>query len=183
MRLSESSKDKTKRGILTLMSDYEWSYQYSLFPALEGMSKEEDKIKAEELILSGLDLFKERLRKKFNGIGILFVLRRGRIPEGFKVSYRKDFQQLYLTWYSASKMDKKVITDILRDCYDFTINVCSQSLTQQEIESSVLVIRNQKLHDLSLYYEIAGKKFKRFTVINRKYLIKKVHRCLDCSVN
>lgn len=180
MRLSESSKNKTKRGIITLMSDYEWSYQYSLFPALEGGSKEEDKIKAEELILSGLDLFREKLRKKFQGVGILFMLRRGRISEGFRVNYRKDFQQLYLTWYSASKMDKNVITDVLKDCYDFKINVCSQSLTQQEIESSVSAIRNQKLHDLSLYYEIAGKKFKRFTVINRKYLIEKFH---TCSVN
>lgn len=174
MRLSESSKNKTKRGIITLMSDYEWSYQYSLFPALEGGSKEEDKIKAEELILSGLDLFREKLRKKFQGVGILFMLRRGRISEGFRVNYRKDFQQLYLTWYSASKMDKNVITDVLKDCYDFKINVCSQSLTQQEIESSVFAIRNQKTQSL------AGKKFKRFTVINRKYLIEKFH---TCSVN
>lgn len=180
MRLSESSKDKTKRGILTLMSDYEWLYQYSLFPALEGGSKEEDKIKAEELILSGLDSFREKLRKKFQGIGILFMLRRGRIPKGFKVNYRKDFQQLFVTWYSASKMDEKIIKDVLMGCYDFKINVVSQPLSQDDIESSVSTIKNQKLHNLSLYYEVAGKRFKRFTVINRKYLIVKFH---TCSVN
>lgn len=155
------------------MEGYEWLYQYSLFPALDGEDKKEDKIKAEELILSGLDGFRDRLRKKYPKVGILFMIRRGRIAKGFQARYRKDFQQLYVTWYASSEISEKTVRELVDVSYDSEVNLSSQRLTCQDVESKASAIKNQRLHNLSDYYDRAGKKFKRFTVINKSSLIKK----------
>ncbi|MDC5569266.1 hypothetical protein NRB13_19030, partial [Acinetobacter baumannii] len=97
--MSELSKDKTKRRLTSVMKDYQWRYQYSLFPRIEGFDKNEDKERAEDLILSELNIFRDKLRKRFLDIGILLVIKKRTLSEGFRVNYRKDFQQIYLTWY------------------------------------------------------------------------------------
>ncbi|EPU1136042.1 hypothetical protein ACVUNO_002302, partial [Acinetobacter baumannii] len=74
--MTEIAAEKRKRKLITELRDYQWLYQYSVFPRLLGANREEDKSRAEEIILSGLDEFRDKLRRKVSNIGILFELRK-----------------------------------------------------------------------------------------------------------
>ena len=73
MRL-ELSKDKTKRNIINLLTDYEWLYQYSIFCDVSDLDCEKAKILAVEWIHNFNDIkFRDYLRK-VNNTAILFTL-------------------------------------------------------------------------------------------------------------
>lgn len=148
------------------MSDYQWSHQYSLFPRLEGFDKDEDKQRVEHLILSEINVFRDKLRKRFLDIGILLVIKRKTLPLDFKVSYRKDFQQIYLTWYSSQEIPKVKLKKVIESVYGDEVNLITKRLTLEKKEKSITSIKEQKLHDLTKYFEYAGKRFDRFTCLN-----------------
>ncbi|MCG6037264.1 hypothetical protein C5B72_17370 [Acinetobacter sp. KU 011TH] len=164
--MSELSKDKTKRRLTSVMKDYQWRYQYSLFPRIEGFDKNEDKERAEDLILSELNIFRDKLRKRFLDIGILLVIKKRTLSEGFRVNYRKDFQQIYLTWYSSEEIPKDKLKKIIDSVYGDEVNLLTKQMTVEKIEKSISSIKEQRLHDLTKYFDYAGKRFDRFSCLN-----------------
>ncbi|MFW1807141.1 hypothetical protein [Acinetobacter ursingii] len=170
--MSEKSIDKTKRNLIDKMDKYHWGFQYGLFVALDGEDKAYDINVAEKLILSGLENFREKLRKGFLDTGILLMIRKRTLPEKFKVNYRKDFQQIYITWYSSKEMSKDKIKKIAESVYgENATNLLDKELTEEKIKDTIYQIKRKNLHNLTKYFEINGKKFDRFTCLNFKKFI------------
>ncbi|MGQ1479604.1 hypothetical protein ACT4XN_14600 [Acinetobacter baumannii] len=104
--MSELSKDKTKRRLTSVMKDYQWRYQYSLFPRIEGFDKNEDKERAEDLILSELNIFRDKLRKRFLDIGILLVIKKGPYLKVLELTIGKIFNKSTLLGIHLKRYQK-----------------------------------------------------------------------------
>ncbi|WP_087090832.1 hypothetical protein [Acinetobacter pittii] len=174
--MSETSEEKKKRKLIAELRDYQWLYQYSVFPRLEGANREEDKSRAEEIILSGLDKFRDKLRRKVSNIGILFEIRKMNVIliRGFQTQYRrKNFVQIYITFHASAKIEEELLHEIVEAIYGDEVNITARLLGEQDVLGAIEKIQIQALHDFSSYYEIKGRKFNRYSGINRSSFIRK----------
>lgn len=174
--MTETAVEKRKRKLITELRDYQWLYQYSVFPRLEGADREEDKSRAEEIILSGLDEFRDKLRRKVSNIGILFELRIMNVilNRGFRTQYRrKNFVQIYITFHASEKIEEELLDEIAEAVYGDEVNIKTRSLSEKDILGAIEKIRIEALHDFTAYYEIKGRKFNRYSGINRSSFIRK----------
>jgi len=174
--MTETAAEKRKRKLITELRDYQWLYQYSVFPRLLGANREEDKSRAEEIILSGVDEFRDKLRRKASKTGILFELRKMNVTliRGFRTEYRrKDFVQIYITFHTSAKIENGLLGEIANAVYGDEVNIKARSLSEQDVLRAIEKIRIHSLHDFSSYYEITGRKFNRYSGINRSRFIRK----------
>lgn len=155
----ESSEDKTKRKMIDLLSNYQWSYQYSIFCDVHDLEYEE----ARDVAMSWIhDFDDKKLRdylRKTNETAILFVTRAGKIR---KRSDRKLVRQIYLTIYCNEALN----LDACERYGSHNLNVIRRRVYAWKITSTCNAIKRQALHNL----DSLGEK-KRYTVINRKHLI------------
>jgi hypothetical protein len=180
--VSETSEEKKKRKLIAELRDHQWLYQYSLFPRLEGQNRDEDKSNAETTILRGLDDFRDRLRRKTPNIGILFELRKLNVARlrNFVTRYRnKNFIQIYITFRTTKEIDEQMLKEIAEDTYSDRVNILERSINEEDIIKSISTIRNENLYDFTPYYQIIGKKFKRYSCIHRSSFIRK-EEILQC---
>lgn len=159
----ESSKDKTKREIINLLTNHQWQYQYSIFFDVRDTDYEEAKVLAVEWFNSFNDIkFRDYLRKT-SDTAILFMIRTTIIKNR---ADNKRFKQVYLTLYCNQQL---YLDDVIYNYLDSdgdTINVVFRKVKAEKIASTVSAIKNQKLHDL----EFLGNK-KRYSLINKKLLV------------
>jgi len=160
----ESSESKTKRNMIALLSNYQWSYQYSIFCDVNDLEWEQAKDVAMSWIHDFDDLkFRDYLRKT-SSTAILFNIRvhvvKGRAD-------KKRFPQIFLTMYCNDSLS-------LSDCENYfgndayPLNVMHKRLSKWKIRSTCDAIRTQALHNIS---SLDGKH--RISIINRKLLIPK----------
>lgn len=169
----ELSSDKTARNLVYNLSEYQWMYQYSIFIDLNDVEIDI----AKEIALSWLDIFddskfRDYLRKVNNQVAILYITRK-HIHKTHPSNKR--FPQFYITLYTTKRING---VDKSSNYIDFNrlkenncrikTNYLLRKITLNKIQSTCHAIKKQALHDLSLL----GHK-KRFTIINRKHLIKK----------
>lgn len=168
--MSESSQEKTKRNLINCLKDYEWAYQYSLFPLLGGEDKADDQYKANYIITNDVSKLRKRLRERFTKTGMLFELRRMKLRNKFKANYRKDFQQIYATWYTTHELDTDGLNKILESIFPPDSYTCrSRKVSLDKIQSSINTIRRQQLH--SKIYGENGVEFDRFSKIHEKFFV------------
>lgn len=180
--MTETAAEKKKRKLIRELRDHQWLYQYSVYPRLLGEKKAVDKSRAEEIILLGVDDFRNRLRKKTMNIGILFEIRKMNIGliRGFETQYkRKDFAQIYITFYSSEEIEGTLLNEIVETVYCDQVNVRSRKVTEAKMLTTIATIRRQGVYDFSSYYEIKGNKFNRYSCIHRSSFIKK-EEILQC---
>ncbi len=174
--MTEIAAEKRKRKLITELRDYQWLYQYSVFPRLLGANREEDKSRAEEIILSGLDEFRDKLRRKVSNIGILFELRKMNVNlnRGFRTQYRrKNFVQIYITFHASEKIEEELLNEIAEAVYGDEVNIKTRALSEEDVLGAIEKIRIEALYDFSAYYEIKGRKFNRYSGINRSSFLRK----------
>ncbi len=159
----ETSTDRTKREITNHLTTNQWLYQYSVFFDVRDMDYKTAKVAATEWFDSFDDIkFRDYLRKT-SGTAILFVIRTNLVrnrPDN------KRFKQLYLTLYCNQQLHLDDVIYKYLDSDEDTINVIFRKVKAGKIDSTVIAIKNQKLHDL----EFLGNK-KRYSLINKKLLV------------
>ena len=162
----EVSKDKTKRNMIKLLTDYEWLYQYSIFCDVSDLDYKKAKILAVEWIHNFNDIkFRDYLRK-VNDTAILFILRVGLIRNRLD---NKRIKQVYITMYANDKIKINNVESYFVGYEQGEIpslNIMNKKVSSWQIEKTTNTLRKQALHNL----DFLGNK-KRYSVINRKYLV------------
>lgn len=172
--MSESSADKTKRELINYISNYRWEQQISLWPALTLEDYEQDCQLAVTVISDGLNLFKDRLRRKFKDTAFLIIVRASGVNNAnIRLAYpqRKPIQQIYVTIYSSQILDRVKRDEVIDNTYSGGINLQFRSLTEDRIKQACRTIKNQKLHDLKKLLPDAHMNMKRRTILNESKLI------------
>lgn len=157
----ESSQSKTKRKMIDLLSNYQWSYQYSIYCDVHNLNYEEAKIVAMSWIQDFDDKKLRDYLRKTSETAILFIVRASTIRNR---SDRKFVRQIYLTMYCNEALN-------LDNCERYGVhplNVQSRRVHEGKMASTCNAIKRQALHNLD---SLNGKK--RYTVINKGLLIPK----------
>lgn len=160
----ESSESKTKRNMIDLLSNYQWSYQYSIFCDVNDLEWEQAKDIAMSWIHDFDDLkFRDYLRKT-SKTAILFNIRvhmvKGRED-------KKRFPQIFLTMYCNSSLNLSGCENYFKNA-TYPLNFMHKRLSKWKIRTTCEAIRTQALHNIS---SLEGKD--RISIINRKLLIPK----------
>lgn len=162
----ELSKDRTKRKMIDLLINYDWSYQYSIFCDVSNLDYEKARALAVEWINHFDDSkFRDYLRKTSN-TAILFIVRVGLIRNRLD---NKRIKQVYITMYANEKLDLTRCESYLLGFDDGempSLNVMNKRVSGWKIKRTVNTLKKQALHNL----DFLGNK-KRYSIINRKHLI------------
>ena len=152
--------------MMKLLTDYEWLCQYSIFCDVSDLDYDKAKVLAVEWINHFDDIkFRDYLRK-VNNTAILFILRVALIRNRLD---NKRIKQVYITMYANDKIKINNVENYFVGYAEGEIpslNIMNQKVSSWQIEKTVNTLRKQALHNL----EFLGNK-KRYSVINRKYLV------------
>jgi len=161
----ESSQSKTKRKMIALLSNYQWSYQYSIFCDVSDLEYEQAKDVAMSWIHDFDDLKLRDYLRKTSNTAILFSVRvhmiRGRDD-------KKRFPQIYLTMYCNDSLNLSGCERYFKNNI-YPLNVMHKRLSKWKIRTTCNAIRTQALHDIT---SLDGKD--RISTINKGLLIPKI---------
>lgn len=147
--MSETSEEKTKRKYLTMLRDYEWSYQHSVF-----YDDPEQSIGLLEDMVS----FKQMLRRRCPDQPFLIrvqALKKGAVHQAF------------LSIITTAKVDD--LKEIANKKFPATMNVVGRRLSVERLSQQAHVIEQAKPHDLSKLFDKAGTN--RWSVLNKHMLV------------
>jgi len=147
--LSETPEEKTKRKLSTLITDHQWTHQYSVFYR---------EIENCPSLISDSNKLKKTLRTKY--------------PESpFLVCYRTLYKkergglQAYLTLFSTTKIYN--FNKLANKAFESGVTGTGRALDQEKQQRIASAIKNQKLHDLNKYF---GQKIRRYSLLNKSAL-------------
>lgn len=159
----ELSKDKTKRKLIELLSNYEWLYQYSIFCDVSHLKYEQAKELAVSWIHDFNDIkFRDSLRKN-SDTAILFIVRAGMIRNRLD---KKRIKQIYITMYCNGALNLEHCHNYFTEDNASFLNYMCRTVNAWKIDSICNALRKQELHDLS---SLGNKK--RYSLINKKLLV------------
>lgn len=167
--LTESAEEKRKRRLIASFKNYQWKYQYSIFPRLKGKDKGEDLAIASYALLEYDKELRRKLGEQFSDTAILFEFRRGRISKDFRPKYRVNFAQVYITFHSSKELDREDLTKLIQSIYEDDANFASRSVSGDNLEKSISTIQSQRSHAKIVRED--GKEVNRLSIINRKNVI------------
>lgn len=168
--MTESAEEKRKRRLIDSLENYQWKYQYSIFPDVDYWDKELAEDSTEYTITDGVTKLREKLREKFLDTGMLFELRRSNVKEKTQFKRKRNWQKVYATLHTTKELNDVKLVEVLESVYHPDDYHCSsREVIQEKIDSSIKTIKNQKLHKVVLARD--GKEFNRFSIINKKHLI------------
>lgn len=150
--MSEASPDKTKRRYIKLLTDYQWSYRYSVFY--------DDLTLSSQLITEKED-FQQRLRKEFPEQPFLIRVQT-------KVGGLDDSKalQAYLMILTTAKSER--LKQVVHESFASDMNIMSGPLSDGKLKSITSAIQNQRLHDLTKVF--GDIRIKRYSVLNKAKL-------------
>lgn len=162
----ELIKDKTIKNLVYNLSEYQWLYQYSIFIDVNNLDIDVAKIVALSWLDNFNDLqFRDYLRKTNQQVAILYIIRK-HIHRNH--SSKKTFPQFYVTLYTTEKINGlERSQQYINSNINLTTNYLKRQISQYKIQQTCNTLKKQALHDLS---SLGNKK--RFTIINKKHLIK-----------
>jgi hypothetical protein len=150
--MSEASPDKTKRRYIKLLTDYQWSYRYSVFY---------DDLTLSSKLITDKEEFQQRLRKEFPEQPFLIRVQT-------KVGGLVDSKalQAYLTILTTAKSER--LKQVVHESFASDMNIMSGPLSDRKLKSITCAIENQRLHDLKKIF--GGIRIKRYSVLNKAKL-------------
>lgn len=146
--MSETSEDKTKRKYLTVLRDYQWSYQHSIFYKDAELS---------HALLDDMVRFKQVLRRRCPDQP--FLIRVQALKKG-------DVHQAFLSIITTAKVED--IEGIANKTFPAAMNVRGRRLSAERLSQQGHVIEEAKPHDLSKLFDKAG--INRWSVLNKHSL-------------
>lgn len=148
--MSESSEEKTKRKYLTVLRDYQWSYQHSVFY---------DDPEQSLGLLEDMASFKQMLRRRCPDQPFLIrvqALKKGAVHQAF------------LSIITTAKVED--LQGIANKTFPAKMNVVGRRLSAERLSQQARVIEEAKPHDLSKLFDKAG--INRWSVLNRQLLLR-----------
>ena len=148
--MSEDATDKTKRKMIDLYKEYDWSYQYSIF-----YNDKADSIHLQE------DL--NRLREK---------LKNNRKDQPFYIVKRtlnRGGLQAFATIFTTQKIEG--FDNFVRKSSQHEINIRKRTVSDDFLISTIEKLKKQKLHNLDKFFGI--KDVKRYSVVNKSKLVER----------
>lgn len=150
--------------MIKLLTDYDWSYQYSIFCDVSNLDNDEAKVLAVEWIHNFDDIkFRDYLRK-VNNTAILFIFRVALIRNRLD---NKRIKQVYITMYANDKIKINNVESYFVADKIPSLNIMNKKVSSWQVEKTTNTLRQQALHNL----DFLGNK-KRYSIINRKHLVK-----------
>ena len=146
--MSETSEDKTKRKYLTVLRDYQWSYQHSIFYKDAELS---------HALLDDMVRFKQVLRRRCPDQPFLIrvqALKKGAVHQAF------------LSIITTAMVED--IEGIANKTFPAAMNVRGRRLSAERLSQQGHVIEEAKPHDLSKLFDKAG--INRWSVLNQHSL-------------
>ncbi|AIG03749.1 Uncharacterised protein [Pseudomonas fluorescens] len=146
--MSETSEDKTKRKYLTVLRDYQWSYQHSIF------YKDAEQSHA---LLGDMVKFKQVLRRRCPDQPFLIrvqALKKGAVHQAF------------LSIITTAKVED--LEGIANKTFPAAMNVVGRRLSAERLSQQAHVIEEAKPHDLSKLFDKSG--INRWSVLNKDKL-------------
>ena len=146
--MSETSEDKTKRKYLTVLRDYQWSYQHSIF------YKDAEQSHA---LLGDMVRFKQMLRRRCPDQPFLIrvqALKKGAVHQAF------------LSIITTAKVED--LQGVANKAFPAKMNVVGRRLSAERLSQQARVIEEAKPHDLSKLFDKAG--INRWSVLNKHSL-------------
>lgn len=145
--MGESSTDKTKREIIDIYKQYEWSYQYSIF-----YDNPKESIHLEE------DLNRLRVKLKNRKKQPFFVVKR---------TLNRGVLQAFATIFTTQEIEG--FDEFVSKSSKCEINTRKRKISDSFISSTIQKLKGQKLHNLNKFF---GKKdVKRYSVLNKSKLV------------
>lgn len=147
--------------MITYLTKYEWSYQYSIFIDINSYELDEAKLHAMNWLHEFEDSkFKDYLRKRNPNVGMMYVVRKS-ISKSHPS--HKTFQQYYITIYTTDSINGyHQATNYSK----FDLNTLNRKVSLSKILSTCSALKNQRLHNLS---SLGSKK--RFSILNKSRLL------------
>lgn len=167
--MTESAEEKRKRRLIDSLENYQWKYQYSIFPRLKGSDKGEDLTIAMDALLEHDRNFRRKLGEQFPDTAILFEFRRKLIDKKFKTNYKGGIVQVYITFHTSRKLDKIKLAKLVDSVYVDDANLLSRKVIEKKMEEAINKIKKEKLH--SQIKRSDGKRVNRFSIIHEKNLV------------
>jgi len=147
--VSESSEEKTKRKYLTVLRDYQWSYQHSVFY---------DDPEQSLGLLEDMASFKQMLRRRCPDQPFLIrvqALKKGAVHQAF------------LSIITTAKVDD--LREMANKVFPAVMNVLGKKLSVDKLDQIAKTIEKQKPHDLSKLFDKTG--INRWSVLNKHLLL------------
>jgi len=168
--MTEMADEKRKRRLIDSFRSHQWKYQYSIFPRLQGLDRDEDFAIANYALLENDSKFRRKLGEQFSETAFLFEFRRLVLPKKFKPSakYRKDFTQVYITFHTLKKLNEEKLLYLINLIYPENASFISRLITNEDIEKAVETIKCQNLHSQIIRED--GRRVNRFSLINVKHI-------------
>ncbi|MFD1259703.1 hypothetical protein [Entomomonas asaccharolytica] len=152
--MSETSKDKTKRKLLSYYKDYIWEQKISLFPQAES---DKSFIK---IIPEYMNNFKNKLMRSFPDVAFLVEIRRH-----FNRMYKK--HQIIMVIHCSKKINYKEVECLVENVYESEARMLDSKVTDRELLRNYNSIKKQGLHNIE---SLLGKKIRRYNIINKAQL-------------
>jgi len=150
--MSEASPDKTKRRYIKLLTEYHWSYRYSVFY---------DDLTLSSQLVTEKEEFQQRLRKEFPEQPFLIRIQT-------KVGGLDDSKtlQAYLTILTTARSES--LKSVVHESFPSDMNVMSEKLSTGKLQSIASAIENQRPHNLTKVF--GDIRIKRYSVLNKAKL-------------
>ncbi len=156
--MSESSEEKSKRNYLSMLLEYKWSCQHSLFYEEQDASKS---------LLDDMIKFKQILRRKCPNQP--FLIRIQLLKRKTAHNPNGD-EQAYLVILSTHEASKE-INEASEIAMSAPCNTLYMRLTPEKIAKAASAIKVQKAHNLERFF--GRTKINRFTILNKRNLNQK----------
>ncbi len=148
--MSEGSTDRTKREMIDLYKNYQWSYQYSVF---YDNPKESTHLQD--------DLNRLRLKLKNRKGQPFFVVKR---------TLNRGVLQAFATIFTTQEIEG--FDKFVNKSSEYEINTRKRKVSDNFLASTIQKLKIQKLHDLDSFF--GRRNIKRYSVINREQLVRRV---------
>lgn len=152
--MTETSQNKTKRKYVSLLTDYYWSYQCSVF-----YEHPSDSIH----LLEDMKPFKQRLRRRLPDIPMLIRV---------CLLNRDGELQAYLSIHTVQNI-REIVTEVATQTFSAPPSVVGRKRGVHTIASAAATIARQKPHNLLRMF--GDRKINRYSLLNGQYLVRQSH--------
>ena len=155
--MTESSKAKSKRKIVTYLCDYEWVQEISVFPKIDFDDLDFSKVFARDSVLELFGTLKTKLQKSVDTKNTAFFIRLRSMNKSFPFNVRDDWDELSKENYNITQMyihiycsQKVEIKELIKSVYyPELFNLKFRTTTDEKIISYCSTLKDQEFYNLN----------------------------------
>lgn len=176
--MTESSKAKSKRKIVTYLCNYEWSQQISIFPKIDFDDLDFSKAFARDGVLELFDTLKTKLQKSVDTKNTAFFIRLRSMNKSFSFNVINDWDELNKENHYVTQMyihihcsQKAEIKELIKSVYDPELfNIRTKIITDEKLIRYCMTLKDQEFYNLN---KLTNQSMRNFYLINKAGLVKR----------